>query len=839
MKKILLLDSHAVLHRSYHALANMITTEGLHSGAIFGFIKSILQSEKIIKPDYIFACYDLPKPTFRHLAFDNYKGHRKEIDNQLVEQINNSKKVCKTMGIQVLSEEGYEADDIIGSIAKRYGKEYEIYILTSDMDIMQLIKDNVRVLYLKSLNESKIIDREGVFEKYNLYPENIPDYKGLVGDTSDNIQGVAGIGEKTGLKIINEEANLEELYEKLKDEKGRIKLIEKLGEKLVNKLLENEEEAMFSKTLATIYTDCSVDLRLNEENAWRKNINEKDFQYYVDMYEMRSLRDIFNNTSINEDVKENKNNNIKTKSEDKINNTDTDILSNKIKMSIKNKIVIEETQEDIELLNEILIMSSLIYSERSKLTFLELLSLYKLPESTTREELRAHLIEKLKSDNLYDYYEMFEKPSIEIIKKMKQSGILIDKNELQNQTKNIKVSIDKLEKDIQDLAGEEFLVSSPKQLAVILFDRLELASENKKLIKKTKGGERSTNIEVLESIRDEHPIINKIIEWREISKIYNTYLLPLADYIEEDGRIHPQFVQTGAATGRWSCEHPNLQNLPVKSDIGKEVRNIFISSPGKSLLSLDYSQIDLRAACILSGDEKLLEIFNNGEDIHRGVAARILGKRLDEVTSEERYKAKAINFGILYGMGVSALKDAMGVNDRKVAQEFYDNYKNTFVGVMNYLESVKNFAKANGYTETAFGRRRDIPLIKSPLPFLRSQGERIAINAPIQGTSSDIIKLGAINIYNKYKKEIDNGEIKILLQIHDELVFEIDDDRIEKVAKDFEKILEKLLSNLVDDITDNDIDNKSQPIQKLYNKKDNIPPLLVSFNIAKRLGDVK
>ena len=839
MKKILLLDSHAVLHRSYHAMANMITTEGLHSGAVFGFIKSILLSEKIIKPDYIFACYDLPKPTFRHLAFDNYKGHRKEIDNQLVEQINNSKKICDTIGIQVLSEEGYEADDIIGSIAKQYGKKYEIYILTSDMDIMQLIKDNVKVLYLKSLNESKIIDREGVFEKYNLYPENIPDYKGLVGDTSDNIQGVAGIGEKTGLKIINTEANLEDLYKKLKKEKSKTELIEKLGEKLVNKLLENEEEAMFSKTLATIYTDCSVDLRLNEENAWRKNINEKDFQYYIDMYEMRSLRDIFNNTNINEDVKENKNNNIKTKSEDKINNTDTDILSNKIKMSIKNKIVIEETQEDIELLNEILIMSSLIYSERSKLTFLELLSLYKLPESTTREELRAHLIEKLKNDNLYDYYEMFEKPSIEIIKKMKQSGILIDKNELQNQTKNIKVSIDKLEKDIYDLAGEEFLVSSPKQLAVILFDRLNLASENKKLIKKTKGGERSTNIEVLESIRDEHPIINKIIEWREISKIYNTYLLPLADYIEEDGRIHPQFVQTGAATGRWSCEHPNLQNLPVKSDIGKEVRNIFISSPGKSLLSLDYSQIDLRAACILSGDEKLLEIFNNGEDIHRGVAARILGKRLDEVTSEERYKAKAINFGILYGMGVSALKDAMGVNDRKVAQEFYDNYKNTFVGVMNYLESVKNFAKANGYTETAFGRRRDIPLIKSPLPFLRSQGERIAINAPIQGTSSDIIKLGAINIYNKYKKEIDNGEIKILLQIHDELVFEIDDDRIEKVAKDFEKILEKLLSNLLDDITDNDIDNKSQPIQKLYNKKDNIPPLLVSFNIAKRLGDVK
>ena len=839
MKKILLLDSHAVLHRSYHAMANMITTEGLHSGAVFGFIKSILLSEKIIKPDYIFACYDLPKPTFRHLAFDNYKGHRKEIDNQLVEQINNSKKICDTIGIQVLSEEGYEADDIIGSIAKQYGKKYKIYILTSDMDIMQLIKDNVKVLYLKSLNESKIIDREGVFEKYNLYPENIPDYKGLVGDTSDNIQGVAGIGEKTGLKIINEEANLEDLYKKLKKEKSKTELIEKLGEKLVNKLLENEEEAMFSKTLATIYTDCSVDLRLNEENAWRKNINEKDFQYYIDMYEMRSLRDIFNNTNINEDVKENKNNNIKTKSEDKINNTDTDILSNKIKMSIKNKIVIEETQEDIELLNEILIMSSLIYSERSKLTFLELLSLYKLPDSTTREELRAHLIEKLKSDNLYDYYEMFEKPSIEIIKKMKQSGILIDKNELQNQTKNIKVSIDKLEKDIHDLAGEEFLVSSPKQLAVILFDRLNLASENKKLIKKTKGGERSTNIEVLESIRDEHPIINKIIEWREISKIYNTYLLPLADYIEEDGRIHPQFVQTGAATGRWSCEHPNLQNLPVKSDIGKEVRNIFISSPGKSLLSLDYSQIDLRAACILSGDEKLLEIFNNGEDIHRGVAARILGKRLDEVTSEERYKAKAINFGILYGMGVSALKDAMGVSDRKVAQEFYDNYKNTFVGVMNYLESVKNFAKANGYTETAFGRRRDIPLIKSPLPFLRSQGERIAINAPIQGTSSDIIKLGAINIYNKYKKEIDNGEIKILLQIHDELVFEIDDDRIEKVAKDFEKILEKLLSNLVDDITDNDIDNKSQPIQKLYNKKDNIPPLLVSFNIAKRLGDVK
>ncbi|MDI9355016.1 MAG: 5'-3' exonuclease H3TH domain-containing protein [Cyanobium sp. MAG06] len=279
MKKILLLDSHAVLHRSYHAMANMITTEGLYSGAVFGFLKSILLSEKIISPDYIFACYDLPKPTFRHLAFDNYKGHRKETDSQLVEQINNSKKICESIGIQTLSKEGYEADDVIGSIAERYGKEYEVYILTSDMDIMQLIKDNVRVLYLKSLNESKIIDRASVYEKYKIYPENIPDYKGLIGDTSDNIQGVIGIGEKTGLKIISAEPNLERLYGRLKDEVEKNKLIEILGEKLVNKLIDNEEEAMFSKTLATIWTKLEVDLKLSDNDKWRANINNQEYQH--------------------------------------------------------------------------------------------------------------------------------------------------------------------------------------------------------------------------------------------------------------------------------------------------------------------------------------------------------------------------------------------------------------------------------------------------------------------------------------------------------------------------------------------------------------------------------
>jgi DNA polymerase-1 len=346
-----------------------------------------------------------------------------------------------------------------------------------------------------------------------------------------------------------------------------------------------------------------------------------------------------------------------------------------------------------------------------------------------------------------------------------------------------------LEQEIYTLTGETFNIASPKQMAEVLYEKLGLGSK----IKKTSTGGKSTNVSQLEKIVDEHPAVKKIMEYRELTKLLSTYIDSLPQYVKEDGKIHAHFLQTGASTGRFSCEDPNLQNLPVKSEFGQKVREAFIASKGNVLLSCDYGQIDLRAAAILSGDKNLVEIFEKGIDVHTGTASRVFNVKEEDVTPDMRRKAKAINFGILYGMGVTSLKEGMGV-ERKEAQEFYDQYKVTFSRLMEYLEEVKASAWKKGYTETLLGRRREIPLLKSPLPFLRAQGERIAINAPIQGTSADIVKLAIIDSYAYIKENNLDDKVKLLLQIHDELVFEIKEDVAEHVADKLVLVLEKVLS---------------------------------------------
>jgi DNA polymerase-1 len=394
---------------------------------------------------------------------------------------------------------------------------------------------------------------------------------------------------------------------------------------------------------------------------------------------------------------------------------------------------------------------------------------------------------------------------------MGESGMLIDVKALDVELKNFEKRIADFEKKIYKMAGREFLISSPKQLGEVLYDEMGLGQK----IKKTATGKRSTNVEMLNSMREENEIIDAILHWREVSKLYNTYLFPLKSFIGDDGRIHPHFLQTGSATGRFSCENPNMQNLPVKSEYSEAIRNIFVAEKKHKLISLDYSQIDLRAAAILSGDENMIDIFARNQDIHLGVAARTLHKAESEVTKEERRKAKAINFGILYGMGVNALKESMGV-DRAEAQEFYDTYKSTFTTLMAYLEKVKSDATKSGFTTTLFGRPRHIPLLRSKIPFMRSQGERIAINAPIQGTSADIIKLGMIDVYTDLEKYFKNGDIKMQLQIHDELVFEAR----EELAIDLSEKIKIIMENVL----------KKRGI--------NIVPLQVSCDIGDKLGSI-
>lgn len=799
-KVLMLIDSHALLHRGYHAMQNFFTRDGRPTGALYGFLKMIISANELAAPDYVVATYDLPKPTFRHLAYDAYKGTRQKSDEDLKVQINQSKDFCRALNIPICEMEGFEADDMLGTISKMYSDEYNIVIVSGDMDTLQLVNDNVKICTLKKAAEVSVFGEKEVMDKYELSPKQIPDYKGLSGDASDNIPGVMGVGPKTAIKILKEYKTVENLYEQIKkDEQNNFINIHKTVKgKIFENIKNNEEDALFSKTLATIILDAPIDKNIfnNFEHHFGQKYDKLEYEKLCDLYELRSLKNIF---------KKNDNKN------ETVDVVPAGLSLENIEAFIDGKVDIknedkspEEFKKEINLLekemNELQVMSSVIESEKNNISLEDLKNIHNIDEGENNFEIIKKALEiKMQEAGTFDYYKKLEEPLFEILENMRKNGVLVNIEELEKQKIFVKDIIDNLEKEIHILAGKEFLISSPKQLGEVLYDHMGLGTK----IKKTASGARSTNADMLESIKEEHVIVGKIINFREVSKVFNTYIEPLHNFILSDGRVHPRFLQAGAATGRFSCENPNMQNIPRNTEIGLSFRKVFVAAEGKVLVSADYSQIDLRAAAILSGDKKLMDIFNNNIDIHTGVAAEVLGKKIEEVTDEERRKAKAINFGILYGMGVSALKDAMHT-DRKTAQDFYDNFKNTFHELIDYLELVKLEATKNGYTSTLFGRRRQVPLLKSHLPFMRAQGERIAINAPIQGTSSDIIKLGMIQVNNILNPEhddkemgirIQNTEIKMLLQIHDELVFECDSDKVEK----YSKIITDSMQNVLND----------------------------------------
>ena len=769
-KTVVLLDAHAILHRSYHAMGGFATRDGKPTGALYGFVMMVLRIYEDIKPDYIAACFDLPKPTFRHLSYEAYKGGRQKTDDELVDQIKESYKLCEDLNIPVYTKEGYEADDLLGTIAKQLksNEEMRVVIASGDMDTLQLVDDDKVVVYtLKRGNDAALFNKEEVIKRYGFPPENIPDYKGLAGDPSDNIIGIKGIGDKTATELIKNFGNVEGIYKTLK--KDRNLLLEKgIKERIVGLLEEGEEEALFSKTLATIICDAPIKYSIPKEN-WRESINVEAYEAMCDRYEFRSLR-------------------------------------NRLKRDIADEFKIDKEEEVVDetILEECKVMTHLLYSENTNPKTEDIKAFAKVDSIN---EAHKVLSEQIKKENLFDLYNEMERPLIPIIKQMGINGISLDVNKLQKLSKKLHEKVNVLEKEIYELCGEEFNVASPKQLGVILYDKLNLGlnATGKSVaspdhpkgglrikIKKTSTGQKSTNASELEKIKDEHPVVEKIILYRELTKLLSTYIDLLPQFVKDDGKIHAHFVQTGAGTGRFSCEDPNLQNLPTKGEFGKDVKEAFVASKGHKLLSLDYAQVDLRAAAILSQDKNLIEIFEKGIDVHTGTAMKVFNVKDEDVTKEMRRHAKAINFGILYGMGVTSLKDSMKV-ERKDAQEFYDKYKSTFTRLMEYLEEVKAFAFSHGFTETLLKRRRYVPLLKSPLPFLRAQGERIAINAPIQGTSADIIKLAMVDT-DKYIK--DNGlekSVKLVLQIHDEIIFEAEEKVSEEVSQKFKEILEDVL----------------------------------------------
>lgn len=754
-KTVVLLDAHAILHRGYHAMAGFATRDGRPTGALYGLITMTLRIKEVLKPDYVIACYDLPKPTFRHTAYEGYKAGRTKTDDALVSQIKLSTDVCDALGIPVYSHEGFEADDILGTITEQTSKNKELkfIIASGDMDTMQLIDDGrVKVFTMRKGSETVLYDEKAVKERYGFAPHQIPDFKGLSGDPSDNITGVPGIGEKTATALIEKFGSIEKIYARLKKDRDGF-LEDGFKERTRTLLEEGEDDAIFSKTLATIRRDAPITFILPEK-TWVEGIDREKYKTMCDLFEFRSLRNKFDSFEEVTQVKEEE-------------QAEVDAI-------------------DPQTLSELKVMVNLLDSETTDPNWDTIKTFTK---TSTVTDASTYLEAQLKKENLWELYSEVERPLVKRVEEMEQNGVLIDVEVLKKQSIELHKEVEILEKEIYELSGKEFLISSPKQLGEVLYVHLGLGTK----IKKTSTGALSTNVKELEKLLDLHPVVAKVIDYRELTKLLSTYIDALPNYVKEDGRIHAHFVQSGTGTGRFSCEDPNLQNLPIKSERGQKIRDAFIASKGKTLLSCDYAQIDLRAAAILSKDPHLIEIFEKGIDAHTGTASRMFGVKEDKVTTDMRRKAKTINFGILYGMGVNALKDGMKV-DRKEAQEFYDQYRFTFSRLMEYMEEVKAFAFKEGYTTTLLGRKRRVPLLKSPLPFLRASGERIAINAPMQGTSADVLKLAILDVHEYLESKNLVDKVKLILQIHDELVYELDADIAEKEMDAIVGIMKQVLA---------------------------------------------
>lgn len=805
-KRVVLLDSHAIIHRAYHALPDFMASSGEPTGALYGLSNMLMKIIGDLKPDYILACYDLPQKTFRHEAYDSYKDGRVKADDALISQIKNSRLIFDAFNIPIYSAPGFEADDCLGTLVEILNKKnkYEIIIASGDMDTMQLIDgENVQVFTLKKgITDTILYDENAVISRYGFAPKFLPDFKGLRGDPSDNIIGIKGIGEKTATTLISNFGTIENLYKEIKKADAQDKF-KKLGitERIFILLKENEEEALFSKTLATIRRDAPIDFKLPEKTFW-ENLEPKKIENVFLRFEFRSLfsrlKNFLSNSSHDND--EIKNFNPKTELDEFV-----DDINGENKNQIKEKEIDER---------ELLEASIALWLLNSEISIPNLSDILMFSKTQNFEQAKNYIFKTLKEKNLEKVFLEIEKPIIDIVNQMSKNGILIDKDYFAKLSKEFHLELDKLTKKIYDHANGEFNINSPKQLGVILFEKLGIKTK-----KKTAGGALSTKAEVLEELAEEYPIVKDILEYREFQKLTSTYIDVIPSLAGSDGRLHSRFIQHGTTTGRFASLDPNLQNLPIKTEAGRKIRRGFVAKKGSSLLALDYSQIELRVGAILSGDKKMIEIFKDGKDIHAGVASFVFGVPIDAVDSEMRRRAKVINFGIIYGMGVSALRKSLG-GTREEAQKFYDNYFKQFSGIYEYLENVKILAGKNGYTETLFGRRRYFPNINSRIPFLKAMAERTAINAPIQGTAADVIKL-AIRYADEDLKNFGlEKEVKLVMQIHDELVYEVKDNVLEKAGE--------IIKNAMEGVLKRSFVNYEGPV-----------PITVSLGYGKNFGEVK
>lgn len=758
---LVLIDSHAIIHRAYHALPELTDKEGKPAGALYGLSAMLVKLIKELKPVYIAAAYDLAGPTHRHEVYEAYKGTRAKIDTALIDQIDRSRDIFSAFHIPIYEAEGFEADDVIGTLATTLKKDFNIIIASGDMDTLQLVDEKkVQVFTLKKgINDTVLYDEGAVLERFGFAPPLIADYKGFAGDPSDNIIGIQGIGVKTATKLIQTYGSLENIYRALAKDKGLFREKTGVSERIYALLEDHQEEAEFSKVLATIRRDAPVALS-EKEAHWSQNFSSERAVKLFSELGFRSLIPRIKSLAGG------------------VPREDVDTSTDKEREDI--------SSGDSALLKEAAIAVWLLHSETTNPSFEDVL------HSTGEKTIQgAHkkLMQNLKEEKLIKVFEEIEKPLIPVIGTMNAKGILIDAEYLNRLSKEYHADLNVLAKDIFKKVGTEFNLNSPKQLGEVLFERLHIKPSR---AKKTSTGQISTKESELVKLEGEYPIVKTILSYRELQKLLSTYIDAIPPLLHDDGRLRTTFIQTGTTTGRLSSRDPNLQNIPIKTESGRKIRRAFIAGKGNTLASFDYSQIELRLAAFLSGDKKLKAIFARGEDVHTAVASEVFGVPPEVIEYEMRRRAKVINFGILYGMGVNALKETLGT-DRPEAQEYLNRYFATFSGLASYLSMTKASTARLGYTTTYFGRKRYFPAITSRLPHVRAQAERMAINAPIQGTQSDIIKIAMVRIYDVIRKEYAQ-KASLVLQIHDELIFEVDESVLGSFSKKIKKEMESVLT---------------------------------------------
>lgn len=877
-KKLVLIDGHSILNRAFFGLPDLTNSQGVHTNAVYGFLNIMFKILEEEKPDYLTVAFDVHAPTFRHKMFEEYKGTRKPMADELRQQVPLIKEMLKAMGITIVEKEGYEADDILGTLSVKAEKEgMDVAVISGDRDLLQLATEHVMIRIPKTKKTGTEIENylaDDVVEKYGVTPKEFIDVKALQGDTADNIPGVPGIGEKTAGALIAKYHSIEAVHEDAPNVKPP---------RASKNIVEFWDQAVMSKELATIITDAPVDYEFKDaqidgidslytEEAFMmckrlefknllprfdvqapKNNVEENFKVISDK---KSLDDIIKRAS-KKDVafsiipgkpggedtdgqlslfEQNDANDyialVLVFSEENIyfiktgKEITSDYLNKQLEALDANTWISPDLKKNLHLmkaggftpderkkyfdmtvaaylLNPLLgdypydgvakdYLSIVLSSKKDylgKFTCEQMIKEdekkvvdYACYEAYVAWKSKEVLESNLKEKGMYELYENIEMPLVFVLYDMEKEGIRADGDKLKEYSRELAVSINKIEKRIYEEAGEEFNINSPKQLGIVLFEKLQLPNE-----KKTKTG-YSTSAEVLDKLAPDHPIVADVLEYRQLSKLKSTYADGLINFIEQDGKIHTTFNQTITATGRLSSTDPNLQNIPIRIELGKLIRKVFLPEQGHLFVDSDYSQIELRVLAHLSDDEKLIAAFKNGQDIHRSTASLVFDTPFDEVTDIQRRNAKAVNFGIVYGISAFGLANDLNIG-RKEAQAYIDSYFEKYPKIKAFLDKTVSEAKEKGYIKTMFGRIRPIPELSSSNFMQRQFGERVAMNSPIQGTAADIIKIAMIRVHDRLLKE--NLKSKLILQVHDELLIETAEDEKEYVIELLEEEMHK------------------------------------------------